>query len=102
MWPYSRMSRRRTPRLFFASPADALRASRLGERQASPASWTRSDASQGRRGLSALACERRSLPRLNHNVNAERRSEEQKYELQSLMRTSYAVFCLKKKSRTQM
>src|SRR3546814_2908669 len=28
---------------------------------------------------------------------AERRSEEHTYELQSLMRTSYAVFCIKKK-----
>src|SRR3546814_10124463 len=27
------------------------------------------------------------------------RSEEHKYELQSLMRTSYAVFCLKKKTK---
>src|SRR3546814_10253478 len=30
-------------------------------------------------------------------VTAEARSEEQTSELQSLMRTSYAVFCLKKK-----
>src|SRR3546814_4059982 len=29
------------------------------------------------------------------------RSEEHTSELQSLMRTSYAVFCLKKKNRTQ-
>src|SRR3546814_16456243 len=31
----------------------------------------------------------------------ERRSEEHTSELQSLMRTSYAVFCLKKKSEAQ-
>src|SRR3546814_10907036 len=30
-------------------------------------------------------------------VNTSKRSEEQKSELQSLMRNSYAVFCLKKK-----
>src|SRR3546814_2451846 len=30
------------------------------------------------------------------------RSEEHTSELQSLMRTSYAVFCLKKKNKTQM
>src|SRR3546814_1542620 len=30
------------------------------------------------------------------------RSEEQTYELQSLMRCSYAVFCLKKKKQTQL
>src|SRR3546814_8457656 len=32
--------------------------------------------------------------------NAERRSEEHTSELQSLMRISYAVFCLKKKTNT--
>src|SRR3546814_3505258 len=33
---------------------------------------------------------------------AERRSEEHTSELQSLMRNSYAVFCLKKKIKTKM
>src|SRR3546814_8206607 len=33
---------------------------------------------------------------------AERRSEEHTSELQSLMRISYAVFCLKKKKKTQI
>src|SRR3546814_10662328 len=33
-------------------------------------------------------------------VRMERRSEEHTYELQSLMRSSYAVFCLKKKHNT--
>src|SRR3546814_9986518 len=32
--------------------------------------------------------------------NAEERSEEHTYELQSLMRISYAVFCLKKKKQS--
>src|SRR3546814_6134339 len=32
-----------------------------------------------------------------HHVEADRRSEEHTSELQSLMRNSYAVFCLKKK-----
>src|SRR3546814_6924933 len=32
---------------------------------------------------------------------AKRRSEEHTYELQSLMRISYAVFCLKKKNSTR-
>src|SRR3546814_10168933 len=35
-------------------------------------------------------------PRRQHGVDAERRSEEHTSELQSLMRISYAVFCLKK------
>src|SRR3546814_10134704 len=33
-------------------------------------------------------------------ANRSERSEEHTYELQSLMRISYAVFCLKKKTRT--
>src|SRR3546814_7249059 len=43
----------------------------------------------------------RELARLNHAVavDAAERSEEHTSELQSLMRTSYAVFCLKKKNK---
>src|SRR3546814_6173924 len=38
----------------------------------------------------------------NHTIKAyDERSEEHTSELQSLMRTSYAVFCLKKKKRKQ-
>src|SRR3546814_1932275 len=36
-----------------------------------------------------------------HEYEFERRSEEHTSELQSLMRTSYAVFCLKKKQKIQ-
>src|SRR3546814_2353826 len=39
--------------------------------------------------------QRCSMPALNHS-----RSEEHTSELQSLMRISYAVFCLKKKKQT--
>src|SRR3546814_10056609 len=40
------------------------------------------------------------LPRLAHRrAGAPRRSEEHTSELQSLMRISYAVFCLKKKKK---
>src|SRR3546814_8210803 len=35
--------------------------------------------------------------RVNHDILIDRRSEEHTSELQSLMRISYAVFCLKKK-----
>src|SRR3546814_5504901 len=38
-----------------------------------------------------------SIPRLVNPVELEGRSEEHTSELQSLMRISYAVFCLKKK-----
>src|SRR3546814_1590113 len=36
-----------------------------------------------------------------HDLAGDRRSEEHTSELQSLMRISYAVFCLKKKKKTQ-
>src|SRR3546814_4495215 len=39
---------------------------------------------------------------LDHADNAKRRSEEHTSELQSLMRISYAVFCLKKKTPIQL
>src|SRR3546814_3677754 len=41
----------------------------------------------------------RRLPQLRHFVYASSRSEEHTSELQSLMRISYAVFCLKKKNK---
>src|SRR3546814_5205108 len=44
--------------------------------------------------------ERRRRLADTHNVRGPRRSEEHTSELQSLMRTSYAVFCLKKKTNT--
>src|SRR3546814_5910620 len=37
----------------------------------------------------------------SHGIHAEPRSEEHTSELQSLMRISYAVFCLKKKNNTK-
>src|SRR3546814_6529485 len=39
-------------------------------------------------------------PRREHDVAQIKRSEEHTSELQSLMRISYAVFCLKKKKKT--
>src|SRR3546814_6495316 len=36
---------------------------------------------------------------IHHHICPERRSEEHTSELQSLMRISYAVFCLKKKTK---
>src|SRR3546814_6203675 len=46
------------------------------------------------------------LSHLDHHevfgdLHGSRRSEEHTYELQSLMRISYAVLCLKKKTKTQ-
>src|SRR3546814_10841345 len=47
--------------------------------------------------ISTSACELKSM---SVCVGSEPRSEEHTSELQSLMRNSYAVFCLKKKKRT--
>src|SRR3546814_3343951 len=44
--------------------------------------------------------EREALGSLWYHDHMIDRSEEHTYELQSLMRTSYAVFCLKKKNKT--
>src|SRR3546814_2837108 len=49
----------------------------------------------GSAGKPALA-----RPAIDNSGRAKARSEEHTSELQSLMRTSYAVFCLKKKPRT--
>src|SRR3546814_2442152 len=42
-----------------------------------------------------------TMNRKNINMGLDARSEEHTSELQSLMRNSYAVFCLKKKNNTQ-
>src|SRR3546814_10866407 len=44
---------------------------------------------------------RRSMNDLDSKANSKARSEEHTSELQSLMRISYAVFCLKKKTERQ-
>src|SRR3546814_7443118 len=41
-----------------------------------------------------------SIPETPYGKAVQRRSEEHTSELQSLMRNSYAVFCLKKKTKT--
>src|SRR3546814_19502244 len=47
-------------------------------------------------------CVRASISSAVVRRHKQHRSEEHTSELQSLMRTSYAVFCLKKKKRTQV
>src|SRR3546814_6817681 len=44
-----------------------------------------------------VTCRPPSIPNLQHLLLRDTRSEEHTSELQSLMRISYAVFCLKKK-----
>src|SRR3546814_1134348 len=82
----------------------------LGDARGRPEGWTRC----GRYRLRAVPAPRRpfraaapafpaSDPPLRHDRSraAENRSEEHTSELQSLMRISYAVFCLKKKKKTK-
>src|SRR3546814_10696982 len=63
---------------------------------------------QGRRARQIWARSRAAARRFpaagrlfDHRLRAERRSEEHTSELQSLMRISYAVFCLKTKDKAQ-
>src|SRR3546814_10247234 len=76
----------------------------------STASSIRSTGSTGRRGWVSSPRRRAGPSRINSPPNARRRrwrpstsrrSEEHTSELQSLMRISYAVFCLKKKKKKQ-
>src|SRR3546814_3413358 len=55
-------------------------------------------------GVGHASCDRRSAESLcpSRRVADFRRSEEHTSELQSLMRISYAVFCLKKKKPTMI
>src|SRR3546814_1835756 len=53
------------------------------------------------RAISSLNAEASSSASRGASLSSVRRSEEHTSELQSLMRISYAVFCLKKKTRTK-
>src|SRR3546814_3583518 len=50
--------------------------------------------------IAVVAWKNRKYPRATRPYSAPIRSEEHTSELQSLMRISYAVFCLKKKKQT--
>src|SRR3546814_4492024 len=60
----------------------------------------RSGPSGGLAAAGRAACRRTRSWRCGTARSARRRSEEHTSELQSLMRISYAVFCLKKKKKT--
>src|SRR3546814_4742926 len=49
-----------------------------------------------------IECRQQQMPQTVQRQKTDRRSEEHTSELQSLMRISYAVFCLKKKNNTQI
>src|SRR3546814_4978351 len=65
----------------------------ITDRQGNALSWATS-------GGAGFRGSRKSTP-FAAQVAAEKRSEEHTSELQSLMRTSYAVFCLKKNTNMQ-
>src|SRR3546814_10198423 len=65
---------------------------KLGVDQIIPVNWLGHDPAQGASALFGIDC-------VETQANA--RSEENTSELQSLMRISYAVFCLKKKKNTK-
>src|SRR3546814_1159581 len=60
--------------------------------------WLLRDEIDGRQGWTIVDC---GVARDDVKALWEQRSEEHTYELQSLMRISYAVFCLKKKNRKE-
>src|SRR3546814_3804086 len=90
LFPYTTLFRSAVP------PAQAS-LGRRAERGARPAA---SGQAEGRRRPPAAA--RRPRRPLGRHLGwtPDRRSEEHTSELQSLMRISYAVFCLKKKTKT--
>src|SRR3546814_1517043 len=85
--------------------AELLLASRLGHYMIGPDGSDEMQFNLGQRGRSLMDFEvsaRQTAARLHQRVEgelADRRSEEHTSELQSLMRISYAVFCLKNKTK---
>src|SRR3546814_16909881 len=69
--------------------------------RAAPAGAPERDGAGEGRGLARLRPDADEAHAESQPVRRPRRSEEHTSELQSLMRISYAVFCLKKKNKTQ-
>src|SRR3546814_3164068 len=91
LFPYTTLFRSGVGRIEGAD-RDRARPSRFGVGR-EPQSRDRGDEGRQRRGVGLAAAQRAS----QHRVGRDLRSEEHTSELQSLMRISYAVFCLKKK-----
>src|SRR3546814_7390398 len=102
-----RHSRRRAGRAFAAMPAAPAPVLAQPDHDRGLVFRTLA-ASALRRGMVAFRGRRGSLPEAAHPTvegsrpGARRRSEEHTSELQSLMRISYAVFCLKKTNTIQI
>src|SRR3546814_4348281 len=89
-WPSSVSERDRSRRW-----ADRVIAASAGGRASETAAKATKLPRQNCRGLCAMIL--RLQPQIDRQIGALVRSEEHTSELQSLMRISYAVFCLKKK-----
>src|SRR3546814_2784200 len=95
LFPYTTLFR--SPRAQKCRPCPAGPARRASDRIGRPRRSMRSDTASNRIQGPARAAESRDLPK--SAASHEGRSEEHTSELQSLMRISYAVFCLKKKKQ---
>src|SRR3546814_2501112 len=102
LFPYTPLFRSRLPgRSAIRSEAVKAALRRRAAGRPVPAATAATAAARGHR--SALRAARRAAAPAVHGPAAacrRRRSEEHTSELQSLMRISYAVFCLKKKKQT--
>src|SRR3546814_1375646 len=78
-------------------PQDQSRERRQGERQHVLEAANKGFSGQGHRSGGRHAQARKGKPDEEKEQGEVKRSEEHTSELQSLMRISYAVFCLKKK-----
>src|SRR3546814_6490340 len=86
-------------------PDAASTGGRSGGRRTVPHPQGRSTAEDGQSRASCLARKAREPSRGRRSATPlrdRRRSEEHTSELQSLMRNSYAVFCLKKKNKIRI
>src|SRR3546814_1687171 len=88
-------------------PSPATSPARSGTATASSACGNERTLHDQHHGTDAAHALRRLHPqiqrrRVGHGVQQPRRSEEHTSELQSLMRISYAVFCLKKKKKNKI
>src|SRR3546814_5591590 len=64
-------------------------------------SWNVADFTASQEGVAKVVADIGPIDILVNNAGITRRSEEHTSELQSLMRISYAVFCLKKNKHTK-
>src|SRR3546814_4547634 len=87
-------------RMFAGGRIQFLKSIRIGEKAKRTGRVTDLVAKQGRSGQLVFASVRQEIKGEGGLALVEERSEEHTSELQSLMRISYAVFCLQQKTHT--